>query len=121
MHPLYREQNVSLNEFQQYTFVDYNNNYIWLSNEELLDVLPLNKNRIVIVPDRTSKNNLIYKSSMYSIGCKLPESLNQTYQFRNISLGELYCEIICLFNSKSKASQEAQRYMELLSLELEVL
>lgn len=116
-HPLYREPEIKLEDFKQYTFVDYDS-LPFSQSEELRALLHFSRDRVVLVSDRDSKCKLVADGTMYSIGCKLPDSANRRFGFRNIPLGKLHFLMVFLSQEKKKLPQEAVQYRELVLQEL---
>ena len=112
-HPLYNTPEIRLSDFENYTFVDYNNR-VFLDFPNLNSVLSISPERIVYISDHSVKNQLISQSTMYGIGCKLTASSNQRYRFRNIPLGDLHYTLFSLDRENNPRSPVADRFLEIL-------
>ena len=75
-HPLYREPEIKLGDFRNYTMIDYADRKFG-SFPEIQELLNPDLSRIVSIPDRASKHELISQSTMYTVGGKLPEAVNK--------------------------------------------
>lgn len=122
LHPLYRKADLKLSDFAEYPFVDYQDHPFWNYGVVRAGISLENaRDRIIIMPDRSSKSEILRQSHMYSIGCQLPHHLNQRYAFRNIPLGDLTYELVSVTSNRKPMTTEMQRYLELLHEELSTL
>ena len=113
-HPLYHAPEISLSDFRNYTYVDYNNRY-FLESQALGSIFQINPDRVITVADRTLKNRLISETNMYGIGCKMPPSTNERFHFRCIPLGDMHQRLLVLERTGTPRSQLAQRYLDILA------
>ena len=119
-HPLYNEPEIPLSAFWDYTFVDYPMGS-FLQNEQISALLKINPNRIIKVHDAQLRNQIVSGGSMYSIGSKLPEHINEQYRFRSIPLGNLSHQIVSLTQKGRTLPTEAAQYLRLLDEELSAI
>ena len=113
-HPLYKKPEILLSDFDNYTFIDYNN-HIYSEFSKLAEILKISLDRTVYCPDRSTKNELISHSSMYGVGCRLTEASNERYRFRNIPLGDLHYNLYCIEQNPEHTSPAARRYIEIVN------
>lgn len=113
-HPLYHAPEIRLTDFQNYTYVDYNNRY-FLESQSLGSIFQINPDRVITVADRTLKNRLISETNMYGIGCKMPPATNERFHFRCIPLGDVHQRLLVLERQGTPRSKLAQRYLDILS------
>lgn len=117
-HPLYEEPEIRLDDFRNYTMIDYANRK-FTNYPEVRELLNPDRSRMVSIPDRDSKNRLIAQSTMYTVGGKLPDYVNKQYGFRNIPLRNARCTLFAMTRKKERMTPEIKRFLELLREEME--
>lgn len=113
-NPLYNAPEISLSDFRDFTFVDYNNRF-FLDSPGVSAFLQINSDRVITVSERGMKNRLIAQSSAYGIGCKMPPLTNERFHFRCIPVGDLHHRLFALERINSPRSAPAQRYLDILT------
>lgn len=114
-HPLYRNPEIRLSDFNQYAFVDYDGSTLLeLSQQNAFSNLQPKLGRCVTAPDRDSKSRLVAESTMYTVGCLLPAKINHRYAFRNIPLGDANYQVFYITREGQALSPEASQYLKLL-------
>lgn len=119
-HPLYGKEQIEPQELADYPFVDYTLK-IYQDFPEIDTLLPVNRDRIIMVTDRMIKHRLVSAGNFISLGCKLTESESKAYGFRDIQIGDISYDLVLLERMGQKRSPVLQRYVQLLEKELKTL
>lgn len=117
-HRLYDKADLSLADFANDTLVDPPNGGTAYT-EFLKDIMEINPERIMLVSEQGTRYQLVSQGVAYSVGCKLPEHINQQYGFRCIPLQDAQYNLITVTNPMHPMQPEAKRFLELLDEELE--
>lgn len=119
-NPLYAKENVTPADFSAYPFVDYTHR-VFLDHPNLRHLIPIDRKRVATVNDRTAKHQLVSKGTFVSIGCQLPNDLNEKYHLRILPLPGISYSMILLEKKRQQRSPLAEQYVELLKEELETI
>lgn len=117
-HRLYNKPDLTLADFADDTLVDPPNGGTAYT-EFLKDIMDINPERIMLVSEQRTRYRLVAQGVAYSVGCKLPEHINQQYGFRCIPLDDAKYNLITVINPMSRIPPEGQRFLELLDEELD--
>lgn len=117
-HRLYHKPDLTLADFANETLVDPPNGGTAYT-EFLKDIMDINPERIMLVSEQRTRYRLISEGVAYSVGCKLPEHINQQYGFRCIPLDDAKYNLITVTNPVHPLPEEGQRFLDLLDEELE--
>lgn len=117
-HRLYHKPDLTLPDFANDTLVDPPNGGTAYT-EFLKDIMEINPERIILVSEQRTRYRLVSQGVAYSVGCKLPEHINQQYGFRCIPLDDAKYNLITVTNPMSQLPAEGQRFLDLLDEELE--
>ena len=67
------------------------------------------------------KHHLVSLRKFISVGCKLPDDVNEQYGFHNIPLDVISYELLLLEREGQRRSPLAERYLQLLEKELKTV
>lgn len=119
-HRLYHKPDLKLADFANDTMVDPPNGGTAYT-EFLRDIMDINPERIMLVSEQRTRYRLVSEGVAYSVGCKLPEHINEQYGFRCIPLDDAKYNLITVTNPAHPLSEEGRRFLELLDEELETI
>lgn len=117
-HRLYNKPDLLLADFAKDTMVDPPNGGTAYT-EFLRDIMEIEPERVMLVSEQRTRYRLVSEGVAFSVGCKLPEHINQQYGFRCIPLDEAKYNLITVTNPARPLTEEGRRFLELLDEELE--
>lgn len=117
-HPLFNKANISPADFEDDMFLDSSNSTV---SKALLDagVARIKPNYNIISSQYAVRNELVLKGLAYDITFFLPEDPNTQEDFRYIPLEGLTYKLISITNPLHPPAPEVERFMQLLTQELE--
>lgn len=86
--------------------------------EYLKNIMDINPDRVMLVGEQRTRYKLVSMGAAYSVGCKLPDYVNQQYGFRNIPLEDAQYKLLTVINPARPVPQEVTRFLILLDEEL---
>ena len=107
-------------DFSAYPFVDYTHR-VFLDHPNLRHIIPIDRKRVAMVNDRTAKHELVSKGTFVSIGCQLPNDMNEKYNLRILPLPGISYSMILLEKKRQQRSPLAEQYVQMLKEELETI
>lgn len=116
-HRLYNKAEITLHDLEKDILVDPPHGgtaYI----EFLKNMLEINPDRVMLVGDQRTRYRLVSVGAAYSVGCKLPEYVNQQYGFRSIPLEDARYKLLAVTNPVREMAREVSRFLELLEEEV---
>lgn len=116
-HPLYHKEDLSLRDLETDILVDPPHGgtaYI----EFLKDIMDINPDRVMLVGEQRTRYKLVSLGAAYSVGCKLPDYINEQYGFRGIPLEDARYRLITVTNPVRSIPQEISRFLTLLDEEM---
>lgn len=117
-HRLYNKPDLTLSDFSDDMLVDPPNGGTAYT-EFLKDIMDINPERIMLVSEQRTRYRLVAQGVAYSVGCKLPDHINEQYGFRCIPLDDAKYNLITVTNPMRPLPPEGQRFLELLNEEVE--
>lgn len=116
-HRLYDKPDLSLMDFANDTLVDPPNGGTAYT-EFLKDIMDIDPERIMLISEQRTRYRLVSQGAAYSVGCKLPDHINEQYGFRCIPLDDATYKIITVTNPMHPIQPEVQHFLTLLEDEL---
>ena len=116
-HPLYHKEDLSLRDLESDILVDPPHGgtaYI----EFLKDIMDINPDRVMLVGEQRTRYKLVSWGAAYSVGCKLPDYINEQYGFRNIPLEDARYKLVTVTNPARSMPPEIDRFLALLDEEM---
>lgn len=117
-HPLYRQENVSLRDFDGDIFLDTLEKEI-SRNGYLRSALKINPRKILSCNNGSLRYTLLQKGIGFTVGKIPPTHIIEHFQLRCIPIPELSQPLFCAANPNRPLSSETQLFLELLEKKLE--
>jgi len=116
-HRLYDKPDVSLRDFENDVLVDPPHGGT-AYNEFLKNIMDINSIRVMLIGEQRTRYRLVSQGVAFSVGCKLPQYVNEQYGFRTIPLEGLHYNLITVTNPLRPVLPEVQQFLTLLDEEL---
>lgn len=118
-HRLYEKQMISPQDFAEEAIVDLPASSV-VNNRFLQSLLPINREKAILVSNHSTRLELIRQGIAYSVGPLFP-SKNENSVLRRIPLGNVTSTPIIITDPSNPPSAEVSRYLELLHKEFAML
>lgn len=112
-HPLYHKENLTLQDFEQDTFIDTTRALV-ASSKMFGWKLGFPPHRILRAANSADRNELVAVGLGFSLGAQMPRVLDERYGFRNIPVPELTYQVLSLTNTLSPDIPTVHQYLALL-------
>lgn len=119
-HPLYTKPDLSPHDLEGDVLVDPPHGGTAYT-EFLKDIMDINPDRVMLIGEQRTRYNLVSRGAAISVGCKLPEYVNQQYGFRSVLLEGAQYRLLTVTNPARPIPPEVERFLVLLEEELSAI
>ena len=116
-HRLYQKPDVTLHDLEGDILVDPPHGGTAYM-EFLKDIMDISPDRVMLIGEQRTRYRLVSQGAAYSVGCKLPDYVNEQYGFRCIPLEGAQYHLLTVTNPVRPSAPEVERFLTLLEEEL---